>query len=415
MSTPHHPSVPHLPLSILPVDGRFGSGPSKVRPEQAHALVAPLAPLGQSHRKPNVISLVGEIRRGLTELFSLPDGYEVLLGNGGASLLWDAIAWNLAEVHVQAAVCGAFSEKAATACIRSPWVRRVDIHRAEPGSLAVCSFDETDDPCVPTRPDVYLYPHNETSTGVISPVRRIDEGRVDGGEKGTEAGTPVPPHGGGKEGLSSVPGAPLTIVDATSAAGGVLVDISQTDFYYFSPQKCFGADGGLWIAIASPQALERIARLSAERTIPAILDLNLAVTASRKDQTYNTPAISSLILLANQVEWMLENGGLAAMAERCVRSSAAIYSWAEARPEARPFVVNPEYRSPVVATIDMKVDSVAISQFLRGEGIMDIEPYRSLGRSQLRIGTFPNVDYADIEALLACLDWCLDNKVGAKS
>ncbi|MCF2706967.1 phosphoserine transaminase [Arcanobacterium haemolyticum] len=371
----------HLPNSLRPSNGRFGSGPSKVRPEQLVGFVEANSPMGQSHRQSSVRSVVGRIRSGLTDLFSLPDGYEVLLGNGGASLLWDAIAFCVVESRAQAAVFGEFSSKAAQASTRVPWIDNVEIRRADVGSLALCE----------SRSDIdtYLYPHNETSTGVISPVRRYGAESFNGDE-------------------------PLTIVDATSCAGGVPVDITRTDLYYFSPQKCFGSDGGLWLAIASPRAIARIERLCTDRWIPDILNLRLALTNSRKDQTLNTPAIATLLMVANQVEWMLDQGGLAAMSARCTASSSAIYSWATRRPDATPFVVNPQWRSPVVATIDFDDDIRAseISSFLRGEGIVDIDPYRSLGRNQFRFGTFPNVDLADVESLLACIDWAIDHGIG---
>ncbi len=363
-----------IPAHLLPRDGRFGSGPSKLRSQQIARLAAPDSPLGTSHRQKPVRSLVASIRGQVADLFNIPSGYEVILGNGGASLLWDAITFCLVESRPQAAVFGEFSGKVVKAISRAPWIDSVDIRRSTPGGVALCE----------TAPgiDTYLYAHNETSTGAVSPVARF---------------------GGGEA---------LTIVDATSAAGGVSVDIGQTDLYYFSPQKNFGADGGLWLAIVSPAALERIQKLTSERWVPDILNLQLAVNNSLKDQTLNTPAIATLLMIDEQLRWMLEQGGLDAMAARTERSSAAIYDWALKREDATPFVSQVEYRSPVVATVDFDetVDTAGVSKTLRHHGVVDIDPYRSLGRNQLRIGTFPNVDPEDVEALLACLDWVIDSK-----
>jgi phosphoserine aminotransferase len=364
-----------IPAELLPTDGRFGSGPSKVRAAQLRSIVAPASPMGTSHRKAPVKNLVANIKEGMRELFSLPDGYKVVLGNGGASLLWDAIAFTLAERHVQAATFGEFSRKAARAVGKVPWIERVDVREAPPGSVALCSPAD--------GVDTYLYPHNETSTGALSPVRRI----------GSDA---------------------LTVVDATSAAGGVLADISRTDVYYFSPQKCFGADGGLWIAFFSPAALERVERLAAQRWVPDMLNLQLAVQNSRKDQTLNTPAIATLLMIDSQIHWMLNAGGLKEMARRTAASSRLVYSWAEERDFATPFVAQAEYRSPVVATIDFdsSIDTAAISRFLRQAGIVDIDPYRSLGRNQFRFGLFPNVEYDDVAALLRSIDWAIESGIG---
>ncbi|MFT0849094.1 phosphoserine transaminase [Actinomycetaceae bacterium L2_0104] len=363
-----------IPADLLPADGRFGSGPSKVRAAQLSRLLDPSVPIGTSHRQQPVKDSVGKIRAQLTELFELPEGYEVVLGNGGASLLWDAITFNVVEKHAQAAVFGEFSGKVVKALSRAPWLDDVDVHRAAPGSVALCESRE--------QIDTYLYAHNETSTGALSPVSRF-------GDDGA-----------------------LTVVDATSAAGGVRVDIAQTDLYYFSAQKCFGADGGLWLAIASPAALERIERLSRQRWIPDILNLQLAVDNSRKNQTLNTPALTTLFLIQSQLDWMLEQGGLEAMAARCDESSSAIYEWAGNRPDAVPFVAEPSFRSSVVVTIDFEdeVNTSAISALLRENGIVDIDPYRSLGRNQFRIGTFPNVEPRDIRSLLSCIDWAIENQ-----
>lgn len=363
----------HLPSELLPADGRFGSGPSKVRRSQIEALASAEAPFGQSHRSQPVRNLVGKIRADMAQLFEIPDGYEVVLGNGGASLMWDAIAFTVAEKRVQAAVFGEFSSKAATACTKVPWIDSVEIASAVPGSLATCEST--------TGIDTYLYPHNETATGVMSPVSRFGDSTA------------------------------LTVVDATSAAGGVLCDVSATDIYYFSLQKCFGADGGLWAALVSPRALERIEKLSSQRWIPDVLNLQFAVDNSRKDQTLNTPAIGTLVLVSQQLTWMAESGGLPAMDARTRASSDAVYSWAEKHALATPFVENPAQRSQVVTTIDFdeSVNAKAISSYLRNFGIFDIDSYRSLNRNQLRIATFPNVEKADVEALLACIDWTIEH------
>ena len=367
-----------IPDELLPADGRFGSGPSKVRAVQLSSLTAIDSPMGTSHRQGPVKDVVARIQEGLRTLFSLPDGYEVMLGNGGASLLWDAIAFTVADRHVQAATFGEFSAKAASASAKVPWIDAVDIQRAEPGQVASCVSDDD--------VDTYLYPHNETSTGAISPVRRF--------------GNP----------------STLTVVDGTSCAGGVVVDISATDLYYFSPQKCFGSDGGLWLAFASPAALERIERLSRERWVPDILNLQLAADNSRKNQTLNTPAIATLLMIDQQVQWMLAEGGLTAMAARSRAASDLIYRWAEARPDATPFVSEPQFRSPVVATIDFddSVDTAAISRLLRDNGVVDIDPYRSLGRNQFRFGTFPSVEYDDVVALLRSIDWAIEHESASR-
>lgn len=363
-----------IPSHLLPRDGRFGSGPSKVRPAQLAHLANAGSLMGTSHRQRPVRQMVGKIRAQLSELFSAPEGYEVILGNGGASLLWDAIAFGVVEKRAQAAVFGEFSSKPVKPLSNVPWVSEVDVRRVEPGSIALCESRD--------GIDTYLYAHNETSTGALSPVSRF-------GDDGA-----------------------LTVIDATSAAGGVRVDLSETDLYYFSPQKCFGADGGLWLAFASPAALERIDRLSRERWIPDILNLQLAVSNSLKDQTLNTPALSTLLLIEAQLDWMLEQGGLEAMADRSATSSSYIYEWASNRTDAEPFISEPQYRSPVVATIDFdeSVDTQAISALLRENGVVDIDPYRSLGRNQFRIGTFPSVEFEDVRALLGCIDWAIENQ-----
>ena len=364
-----------IPTDLLPRDGRFGSGPSRQRPGQLErALEASGRILGTSHRQPPVKNAVARIRSGLAELFAIPDGYEILLGNGGASLIWDALAFTGVDSHAQAAVCGEFTAKAASAVAKAPWAQCTRI-QSPPGSLAVC------DDGLPA--DAYLYAHNETSTGVLSPVRRFT-GAADG-----NAG-----------------GAALTFVDATSAAGGVEVDVASTDLYYFSPQKCFGAEGGLWLAAASPAALARAGRLAAQRPVPASLDLSLAAKNSRANQTLNTPSLVNLLLIADQAEWMLEEGGLAAMEARTRESSGVLYRWAEASDFAEPFA-QPGARSNLVVTIDLdaSVPSEALRGHLRANGIVDVDPYRSLGRNQIRVGTFPNVPAEDVAALTACIDY----------
>ncbi len=361
-----------IPSHLLPRDGRFGSGPSKVRPAQLAHLANAGSLMGTSHRQRPVRQLVGKIRSQLSELFSAPDGYEVILGNGGASLLWDAIAFNIVQERAQAAVFGEFSSKPVKPLSNVPWVTEVDVRRVEPGGVALCeSVDGI---------DTYLYAHNETSTGALSPVHRFGDDDA------------------------------LTVVDATSAAGGVLVDLSETDFYYFSPQKCFGADGGLWLTFASPSALERIDRLSRERWIPDILNLQLAVSNSLKDQTLNTPAIATLIMLAEQIGWLNGNGGLAWSTARCARSAGTLYQWAQASDYAAPFVSDLQTRSNAVVTIDLDdaIDAKQVIATLRDNGIVDTAGYRKLGRNQLRIGVFPSVEPDDVEALTHCIDYVVE-------
>lgn len=372
---------------ILPRDGRFGSGPSKIRPEQMQAIAA--APFGTSHRKPPVKGLVGDIRSGLTDLFQLPAGYEVLIGNGGASALWDAVAFNLIEKHAQYAVMGEFSGKAAHAAQNAPWLETPEVRTTAPGTIIT---NETT-----AGIDTYLYAHNETSTGVCSPLRRYGDSAA--GAAGGAGGVTA----------SAATDAPLTIVDGTSIAGGYVFPASEVDFYYFSTQKCFGAEGGLWVAFASPAAVARIEKIAKERWIPDFFNLQIALENSRKNQTYNTPAIGTLTLLSSQIKWMLEIGGMEATAARSRANSQAVYEWAEQHPLATPFVKDPAYRSPVVATVDFaeEVDTKGILQRLRENGVLDIDSYRSLGRNQFRIGAFPAIDTEDIVKLLQCIDACL--------
>ncbi|SJM71734.1 phosphoserine transaminase [Gulosibacter sp. 10] len=357
-----------IPADLLPLDGRFGSGPSRVRLQQFDDLTdRAVTVIGTSHRQPAVKRLVGAIREGIADLYRLPEGYEVLLANGGASAFWDAAVFGLVERRAQTAVFGEFGGKFAKAA-RAPWLEAPDVREAEAGSAALLEPAE--------GVDVYATPHNETSTGAMVPIRRVaDDGA-------------------------------LTVVDATSAAGGVSADIAETDVYYFSPQKNFGSDGGLWLAIVSPRALERIGRIAAsDRYIPEFLSLANAVDNSRKDQTLNTPAVASLSLLESQVRWMNEQGGLDWVDARTAESSRGLYEWIDRHDWAAPFVREPEYRSQVVVTIDLDdaIDGGRITAVLREHGIVDIEPYRKLGRNQLRVGTFASVDPADVASLADCI------------
>jgi phosphoserine aminotransferase len=364
-----------IPDSIKPKDGRFGSGPSKVRPEQLQALATTAAPLfGTSHRQAPVKNLVGRVRSGLAELFSLPDGYEVVLGNGGATAFWDAAAFGLIDKRSLHLAFGEFSSKFASAVKKNPFIGDPIIDNAEPGTAP----DPRSDPSV----DAIAWAHNETSTGVAVPVRR---------PAGSE-------HA-------------LILIDATSGAGGLPVDVSQADAYYFAPQKNFASDGGLWLALMSPAALDRVESIAASgRWVPDFLSLPIAVENSRKDQTYNTPAIGTLALLAEQLDWLLSNGGLDWAVKRTADSSQRLYSWAEARAFTMPFVTDPGLRSQVVGTIDFadEVDASAVAKVLRANGIVDTEPYRKLGRNQLRVAMFPAVEPDDVSALTECVDWVVE-------
>lgn len=368
-----------LPQELLPVDGRFGCGPSKVRPAQVQAIVdGQSAIMGTSHRQAGVKNVVGSIREGLKELFQLPEGYEIILSLGGATAFWDSATFGLIENKSGHLSFGEFSGKFAAAAKKAPWLGEPTVVTAEPGDAPAPQAMEG---C-----DLLGWAHNETSTGAMADVARPD----------TDA---------------------LIAIDATSGAGGLPVDISQTDVYYFSPQKCFASDGGLWFAAMSPAAIERIEKIAAsDRFIPAFLSLKTAVDNSRKDQTYNTPAVGTLLLMDNQVQWMNEHGGLAGMVERTTASSQALYSWADARPEASCYVSDPAKRSLVVGTIDFDdtIDAAAIAKVLRANGIVDIEPYRKLGRNQLRIGMFPAIDSADIVTLTKAIDFVLDSGAAAK-
>ena len=365
-----------IPSTLLPRDGRFGAGPARIRPAQLQALqAAAQSPLGTSHRQAPVKNLVRRVREGLTELYSLPEDYEVILGNGGASALWDALTFSVVRDRAAHAACGEFSAKFATATKQAPFLKDSVISTAPGGELA----------SVPVTPeaDVFAWAHNETSTGVLSPVTRPASLRDDD----------------------------VVVVDGTSAAGGVNIDIRETDIYYFSGQKNLGTEGGLWIALVSPRGLARIENVaSSGRWIPSFLDMHTAVENSRKNQTLNTPAITTLLLLAEQVEWILGEGGLQWAAERTSGMSTAIYDYAATSPVTTPFVHEAAHRSPVVCTIDLDetIDAAALTGVLRTHGIVDIEPYRKLGRNQVRIATFVSVEPSDVEALLACLDYVLN-------
>ncbi|HPF79645.1 MAG TPA: phosphoserine transaminase [Tetrasphaera australiensis] len=365
-----------LPDDLLPADGRFGCGPSKVRPEQVAALSAIGASvLGTSHRQAPVKNLVKAVREGLTTLFELPEGYEVVLGNGGSTAFWDIAAFGLVRERAQHLAFGEFSAKFGSVTSKAPFLGESTIIKAEPGSLAT--------PSAEAGIDVYAWPHNETSTGVMAPVQRVE---------------------GADEGA-------LVLIDATSGAGGLPVDIAQSDVYYFAPQKCFASDGGLWLALFSPAALARVEEITASgRWVPDFYSLPTAIDNSRKDQTYNTPAVATLAMMANQLEWMNGNGGMEFTTGRTADSSSRLYSWAEQSDVATPFVADPAARSQVVGTIDFadEIDASAIAKVLRANGIVDTEPYRKLGRNQLRIAMFPAVDPDDITRLTGAIDYVIE-------
>jgi phosphoserine aminotransferase len=365
-----------VPEDLKPTDGRFGSGPSRVRPEQVAALATSGANyLGTSHRQAPVRSLVRRAREGLAALFRLPDGYQVVLGNGGTTAFWDIAAFGLVSERSSHLSFGEFSSKFAKVTAGAPWLASPAVIESEPGTHP--------QPRAEAGVDAYALTHNETSTGVAMPIRRVP---------------------------GADPGA-LVLVDATSGAGGLPVDVSETDVYYFAPQKCFGSDGGLWIALMSPAALERAAAIAGSgRYIPEFFSLPIAIDNSGKLQTYNTPAVATLFLLAEQVEWMLGHGGLEWTTARTADSSSRLYTWADKSPYAMPFVADPAQRSQVVGTIDFadQVDAATVAATLRANGIVDTEPYRKLGRNQLRIAMFPAVDPADVEALTACVDYVVE-------
>ncbi|NEG69577.1 phosphoserine transaminase [Bifidobacterium choloepi] len=372
-----------IPQQLLPGDGRFGAGPSKIRAAQVEALAeAGATLLGTSHRQAPVKDLVGSIREGLANFFHIPDDYEVVLGNGGASAFWDIACANLIEKTAAVGTYGSFSKKMAASVESAPFLDDPLVFAGEPGTYRIPDFDE--------RVDAYCWAQNETSTGVAAPVRRVPGSQ--------EAGA-------------------LTIIDATSAAGALPVDVAQADAYYFSPQKAFGAEGGLWIAVLSPAAIERSAKVNAAakqddsiRWIPPFLSLESAISNSRKNQTLNTPALCTLILLENQVRWLNEQGGLAWSSARCRESASIVYEWAEASDYCTPFVTDPAARSTSVVTVDLDDDirDSDVTSALRANGIVDVNGYRKLGRNQLRVGVFPSVDPDDVRALTRCIDYVVE-------
>jgi phosphoserine aminotransferase len=368
------PNDIRIPDGLKPADGRFGSGPSKVRPETVRALADVAGSwLGTSHRQAPVRDVVASVRRGLVELFGLPDGWEIVLGNGGTTAFWDAATFGLVEDHSQHLVFGEFSSKFADAVAAAPHLKDPEIVESAPGTHpdAHASADV----------DLYALTHNETSTGVMMELRR-----------------PAPTG--------------IVAVDATSGAGGLRWDPTEVDVYYFAPQKSFASDGGLWLAACSPAGVERIERIAASgRWTPAFLDLGVALDNSRKDQTYNTPALATLFLLDQQLRWFNANGGLEWSAGRSDASSSILYAWAEARTWATPFVADPAQRSRVVGTIDLdaSIDANTVSGVLRANGIVDTDSYRKLGRNQLRIAIFPAIDPDDVRALTACIDFVVEH------
>jgi phosphoserine aminotransferase len=366
-----------IPRDLLPLDGRFGCGPSKVRPAQLDALAAARDVLGTSHRQAPVKNLVKSVRTGLAELFRLPEGYEVVLGNGGSTAFWDIAAFGLIERRSAHLAFGEFGAKF-VASASAPWLEAPHAVTTPGGTRGV--LEPVD------GVDVYAYPHNETSTGVSAPVTRV----------------------------GASPDA-LTLVDATSAAGGIDFDVAETDVYYFAPQKNFAGDGGLWLALMSPAAIERAQRIDAsDRYIPPFLSLTAAIDNSRLEQTLNTPALATLVMLDEQTRWMNESGGLTWAGARTAESSAILYDWAEAHPLATPFVADPAHRSPVVVTIDLdeSIDAAQVAKTLRANGIVDTEPYRKLGRNQLRVATFVAIEPDDVRQLTRSIDFVLDAMAG---
>ncbi|MFI1842470.1 phosphoserine transaminase [Streptomyces microflavus] len=365
-----------IPADIKPADGRFGAGPSKVRTEALDALAATgTSLLGTSHRQAPVKNLVGEVRDGVRSLFSLPEGYEVILGNGGSTAFWDIATHGLIETKSQHLNFGEFSSKFAKAAKLAPWLSDPTVIASDPGTHP--------DPRAEAGVDVYAFTHNETSTGVAAAVERV---------AGADEGS-------------------LVLVDATSGAGGLPVDITESDVYYFAPQKSFASDGGLWIGVFSPAALERAARIHASgRHIPEFFSLPTAIDNSLKNQTYNTPALSTLFLLNEQLKWMNTQGGLDFTTGRTAASSGHLYGWADESKYATPFVTDPAKRSQVIGTIDFadEIDAAAVAKVLRANGIVDTEPYRKLGRNQLRVAMFPAIDPADVQALTACIDYVIE-------
>jgi phosphoserine aminotransferase len=365
-----------IPHDLLPADGRFGAGPSKIQTSHLDALAATGSSLmGTSHRQAPVRALVGRVRDGLAELFAQPEGYELVLGNGGSTAFWDLATYGLIRERSQHLAFGEFTSKFATAAAAAPWLAEPSVIRSEPGARPVAVAED--------GVDTYAWAHNETSTAVMAPVVR-------------------------PEGIAPDD---LVLIDATSAAGGLPVDLRESDVYYFAPQKGFASDGGLWLAFFSPAALERAASIAAsDRHVPAFFDLPTAIDNARKNQTYNTPAVATLFLMAEQLDWMLEQGGLEGMVARTTQSSDHLYTWAEKSPYAFPYVADPAHRSLVIGTIDFEegVDADRIAAVLRANGVVDTEPYRKLGRNQLRIAMYPAVDPADVEALTHCIDFVVE-------
>lgn len=361
-----------LPTALLPADGRFGAGPAKVSASHLAALAATGTSLmGTSHRQAPVKNLVGRVREGLSTLFTLPEGYQIVMGNGGATAFWDIAAFGLIRSKSQHLAFGEFSAKFGSSVAAAPWLETPTVIKSDPGTRP--------DAVAEAGVDVYAWAHNETSTAVMAPVRRVT-----GAEEGA-----------------------LVLIDATSGAGGLPVNLAEVDTYYFAPQKCFASDGGLWFAAMSPAALDRAAEIAASgRYIPPFFDLPTAIDNSGKNQTYNTPSLATLFLMAEQLDWMLANGGLDGMVKRTTTSSDALYGWAERTAYTTPYVVDPSHRSLVIGTIDFddSIDAAAIAATLRANGIVDTEPYRKLGRNQLRIAMYPAIDSADVEALTACID-----------
>ena len=365
-----------IPEHLLPADGRFGAGPSKIRPEALAALASTGASLlGTSHRQAPVRDLVGRVREGVSALLGLPDGYEVVLGNGGATAFWDVATFGLVREHSQHLSFGEFSSKFAKAVQQAPFLTEPTVIPSPTGTRPR--------PRAEAGADVYAWAHNETSTGVMAPVRRVEGADDDA----------------------------LLLVDATSGAGGLPVDITQVDAYYFAPQKSLASDGGLYVAVLSPAAIERASQVAASgRWVPAFLDLPTAIESSAKNQTYNTPSVATLFLMAEQLDWLNGQGGLDFAVSRTTDSSSRLYTWAEKTPYTTPYVAEPDERSLVVGTIDFddEVDAAAVARTLRANGIVDTEPYRKLGRNQLRVAMFPAIDPADVEALTACVDYVVE-------
>jgi phosphoserine aminotransferase len=370
-------ATPSIPAELLPQDGRFGCGPSKVRPAQVDYLASvSRTVLGTSHRQAPVRNLVGDVRNGLADLFNLPEGYEIILGNGGSTAFWDIAAFGLVRQRAQHLAFGEFSAKFGSVTQKAPFLGEPTIIKGEPGTLPT--------PSAEAGVDVYAWAHNETSTGVMAPVTRV---------RGADDGA-------------------LMLIDATSGAGGLPLEVAESDVYYFGPQKCFAADGGLWLAAFSPAALARVDEIAAtDRWVPDFFSLPTAISNSRLNQTYNTPAVSTLALLANQIGWINDQGGLDWAVKRTTDSSSRLYSWAEATAYTSPFVADPAARSLVVGTIDFTdaVDAAAVAKVLRANGVVDVEPYRKLGRNQLRVGMFPAVDPDDISKLISSIDYVVSH------